>query len=92
MVVPNNNNVISTVRHKIEKYAELAGEIKRQWRVKTKVLSVIVSTTGVVPHSTVRAMNELGGTMREIQTMQKAAVLHTTISIARKIIGDQLSS
>ena len=87
IAVPNNNNLINTVCHKIEKYVDLRMEIERQWNVQTKVLPIVVSSTGVVPQSTVDAVNELGGGIGEIRAMQKAALLHTA-NIVRRFIGD----
>jgi len=85
--VPNNNNLVKTVCHKIEKYADLRMEIENQWNVQAKILPIMVSSTGVVPQSTVNAVNELGGGIREIRAIQKAALLHTA-SIVRRFIGD----
>ena len=77
---------MNTVRHKIEKYADLKIETERQWNVKTRVLSIVISTTGVVSQSIVYPANELEGEALEIRATQKAAILHTT-NIVQKI-GD----
>jgi len=69
IAVPNNNNLINKACHKIDKYVDLRMEIERQWNVQTKVLPIVVSSTGVVPQSTVDAVNELGGGIGEIRAM-----------------------
>ena len=83
IAVPNNNNLINSVCHKIEKYVDLRMETKRQWNVQTKVLPILVSSTGVVPQGTVNAVNELGGGIGEIRAIQKAAILHTANIVCR---------
>ena len=81
IAVPNNNYLINMVCHRIEKSVDLRMEIERKWNVQTKVIPIVVSSTGVVPQNTVNAVNELGGGIGEIRAMQKAALLHTANTV-----------
>ena len=87
----NENNVINTAPYKIAKYAELVNEVASHWQVKAKILPVVVFTTRVLPHRTVKAVEKLSGSIQEIRAMQIVATLHTT-SMVRKIIGDRMSN
>lgn len=87
IAVPNVNNLMSTVQHKRSKYTELANEIGRQWKMKTKILPIVISTTGIIPQATVDSVLELGGSTRELRLMQKAVILHT-VNTVRRVIGE----
>ena len=86
--IPGTNNMVNTIRTKIDKYRELAEEIQRTWRTRTKILPIVITATGVVPAKTVENMQQLGGTGTEMRAMQKAVILHTT-RIVRKVIGGE---
>ena len=88
VAVPNSKNMKHTVQHKISKYKELAMEIERQWRTRTKTLPIVVTATGLFPKSTIRNLTELGCTTKEVRAMQKAVVLHTTRTV-RKVLGEE---
>ena len=45
IAVPNVNNMI---KYKISKYAELAYEVRRQWKMEAEIVPVVISTTGIV--------------------------------------------
>jgi len=80
--------MMKTIQEKISKYVELRTEIQKQWKMETEVMPIVVTTTAIVPHVTVKNVNELGGTVSELKNIQKAVILHTS-SIVRKVIGEK---
>ena len=55
--------VIIIIKH--EKYQDLAREISRLWRVKTKAITVVVGGLGgVIPNNLKRHLKEIGITYR----------------------------
>jgi hypothetical protein len=48
IIIPGDRNVIQKVSEKILKYKDLTIEIQRMWNVKTRVIPVIIGTTGTI--------------------------------------------
>jgi hypothetical protein len=48
IIISGNRNVIKKEAEKILKYKDLTIEIQRMWNVKTKVIPIIIGTTGTV--------------------------------------------
>ena len=46
-----NRNVIKKEAEKILKYKDLTKDIQRMWKVKTRVIPVIIGTTGTISKS-----------------------------------------
>ena len=88
IAVPGTNNMANTVRNKMDKYRELAEEIQRIWKTRTRILPIMVTATGVIPKKTVENVQQLGGAETEMRAMQKAVILHTT-RIERKVTGEE---
>jgi hypothetical protein len=88
IAVPGTNNMANTMQNKMNKYKELAEEIQRVWKTRTRIMPIVVTATGVIPKKTVENLRELGGEKTEIRAMQKAVILHTT-RIVRKVIGEE---
>ena len=82
--------MMKAIQEKISKYVRLRTEIHKQWKMETEVLPIVVTTTAIVPHITVRNVKELGrgGTMSELRNIQKAVILLTS-SIVRKVFGEK---
>lgn len=78
IAVTHSHNMHNTYREKINKYTELAAEIKNIWKQdNVKILPFIISNTGVVPKSLISSIKELNlpkGTYIEIQ---KAIIIYT---------------
>ena len=70
IAVPRNNNLVNTVHHGIEKYGKLRMECERQWKFPSRILPIVVSTTGVMPHRTAETIKERGGLARELRVIQ----------------------
>jgi hypothetical protein len=47
--IPGTTNLEKTYRGKINKYTELADEIRRIWNQEVKIIPILVSATGIVP-------------------------------------------
>ena len=88
VAVPGTNDMVNTIRTKIDKYRELAEEIQRTWRTRREILPIVITATGVVPAKTVENMQQLGDTGTEMRAMQKAVILYTT-RIVRKVTGEE---
>lgn len=74
--VVNNNNLESTYSTKIQKYTALCFELKDLWRANTAItIPVIISTTGLVPKTTILALERLGVPKRVVYSMQKSVIL-----------------
>jgi len=71
----NNNN---------NKYKDLVIEIQRMWNVKTKVIPLIIGTTGTISDSFRKYVSNIPG-KHEVRELQKTAILGTA-HILRKVL------
>ena len=69
---------------KVEKYQNLARELRRMWEVKTKVVPIVLGTLGTVP---LRLKGNLKGigVDKSITLIQKSALLGSA-RILRKVL------
>ena len=51
VAISGDRNVIKKVTEKILKYKDLTIEIQRMWKVKTRVIPVIIGATGTISKS-----------------------------------------
>ena len=83
--VPNDKNVVTKEKEKVDHYRELAKEIRKMYHVKTKILPIVVGALGVFS-------NNLEGYLKELdmayirRTLQVSAILGSTI-ILRKVLN-----
>jgi len=75
----NNNN-----NNKNNKYKDLTIEIQRMWNVKTKVIPVIIGTTGTISKSFRKYVSNVPG-KHEVKELQKTVILGT-VHILRKVL------
>ena len=85
ITIPNTHNLQQAYGEKLNKYLELAEEIRKMWR-QDRVLMVplVMSATGVVPKTLPKNLKELGifgGGI--ITTVQKAVLLSTCATVRR---------
>ena len=84
IAVPGDSNVLQKETEKYEKYQDLAREIKRIWKSRTKVVPVVVGALGSVS-------KKLAGHLEQIRiknrtrTMQTSALLGSA-HILRKVL------
>jgi len=79
-----DRNVIKKEAEKILKYKDLTIEIQRMWNVKTKVIPVIIGTTGTISKSLRKYVSNIPG-KHEVKELQKTAILGTA-RIIRKVL------
>ena len=77
-------NVIKKEAEKILKYKDLTIEIQRMWNVKTKMIPVIIGTTGTISKSFRKYVSNIPG-KHEVKELQKATILGTA-HILRKVL------
>ena len=68
----------------ILKYKGLTIEIQRMWKVKTRVISVIIGATGTISKSFRKYVNNIPGN-HEVKELQKTAILGTAHTL-RKVL------
>ena len=49
MAIPEDSRVKEKEAEKVEKYQNLARELRRMWEVKTKVVPIVLGALGTVP-------------------------------------------
>ena len=74
IAVPRGSNVMHKETEKYEKYQDLAREIKRIWKSRTKVVPVVVRALGSVSKKLAAHLKQIGIKNRT-RTMQKLVLL-----------------
>ena len=59
---------------KILNYKDLTIEIQRMWNIKTRVIPVIIGTTGIISKSFTKYVSNIPGN-HEVKELQKTAIL-----------------
>jgi hypothetical protein len=87
IAVPGTTNLEKTYRGKINKYIELADEIRRMWNEKeVKIIPILLSATGIVPKNLFNSLQEIGLSQNVYIELQKQATLGTCHTV-RKFIS-----
>ena len=84
IAVPGDSNVLQKETEKYEKHQDLAREIKRIWKSRTKVVPVVVGALGSVSKKLAGHLEQIGIKNRT-RTMQKSALLGSA-HILRKVL------
>ena len=84
VAIPGDERVLVKETEKIEKYDELRRELERLWKVKAKVVPIIVGALGTVTRNLNSYLKEIGVNVT-IQLIQKFALLGTA-KILRKVL------
>ena len=84
IAVPGDSNILQKETEKCEKYQDLAREIQRIWKSRTKVMPVVVGALGSVSKKLAGHLEQLGIKNRT-RTMQKSALLGSA-HILRKVL------
>ena len=84
VAISGDGNVIKKEAEKILKYKDLTTEIQRMWNVKTKVIPVIIGTTGTISKSFRKYVSNIPGN-HEVKELQKTAILGTA-HIQREVL------
>ena len=87
IAIPNTNNLQNTITNKLTKYADLAYEIKQEWRQDNGIIvPLVLSSTGIVPRMLPIHLKSLGLHPHIITTMQKSVIL-STCNIVRNVLN-----
>jgi len=81
--ISGDRNVIKKEADKILKYKDLSIEIQHMWNVKTKVMPVIIRTTGTISKSFRKYVSNIPG-KHKAKELQKTAIFGTA-HILRKV-------
>jgi len=84
VAISGDRNVIKKEAEMILKYKDLTIEIQRMWKVKTRVIPVIIGVTGTISKSFRKYASNIRGN-HEVKELQKTAVLGTA-HILRKVL------
>jgi len=84
VAISGDRNMIKKEADKILRYKDLTIEIQRMWTVKTKVIPVIIGTTGTISKSFRKYMSNIPG-KHEVKKLQKTAFWGTA-HILRKVL------
>ena len=82
--MPGDIRVAAKEMDKIQKYQDLARELRKIWQVKVKVVPVVVGALGTIPKALEKHLHQIGTSVR-VDLLQKAALLGTA-RILRKTL------
>ena len=84
IAVPGDSRVELKEKEKVQKYQDLARELRKLWRVKVKVVPLVVGALGTIPKALEKSLESIGSTVK-VELLQKAALLGTA-RILRKTL------
>ncbi len=82
--VPGDIRIALKETEKIQKYQDLARELRKIWQVKVKVVPMVVGALGTIPKALGNNLEEIGTNVR-VDQLQKATLLGTA-RILRKTL------
>ena len=84
IAVPNTHNLQQSYGEKLDKYGELAEEIKKMWQQEEiSILPIVISTTGVVPKTLPRNLQQLNIHPHTTTKIQKSVLLNTCNTVRK---------
>jgi len=84
VAISGDRNMIKREAEKILKYKDITIERRRTWKVKPKVIPVIIGATGTISKSFRKYVSNIPGN-HEVKELQKTAILGTA-HILRKVL------
>jgi hypothetical protein len=84
VAISGDRNVIKKESEKILTYKDLTIEIQSMWKVKTRVIPVIIRATGTTSKSFRKYISNIPGN-HEVKELQKTAILGTA-HILREVL------
>ena len=63
--IPMDYHVTEKEEEKIDKFIDLAGEVRRQFRVKTLIVPIVLGALGDSPSKTIRIAQKIGNRKRD---------------------------
>ena len=76
VAIPGDARIVKKQEEKIDKYQDLAREIRSLWKVKAKVIPIVIGALGTIPKGLNGYLKEIGVTTR-VELLQKSALLGT---------------
>ena len=77
IAVPADARVEEKEQEKMARYQDLARELKRLWKVETKVIPIVVGTLGTVAKGVEKNLKKAGSNAT-VEFLQKSALLGTS--------------
>jgi hypothetical protein len=84
VAISGDRNLIKKEAEKILKYKDLTIEIQRMWKIKTRVIPVIIGATGTISKPFRKYVSSIPGN-HEVRELQKTTILGTA-HILRKVL------
>ena len=84
VVIPEDGRVRAKEDEKVEKYQDLAREIRKIWGVRTKVITIVVGALGTIPLRYKENQRAIG-VDTSIELIQKSVLLGSA-GILRKVL------
>eukprot|EP00795_Rhopilema_esculentum_P003281 gene3280-biopygen1499 len=84
VAVPGDVRIAEKEMEKIEKYDELKREVERLWKVKAKVIPIVLGALGTVTRNLSNYIKEIG-VKTQMKLMQKSVLLGTA-RVLRKVL------
>jgi hypothetical protein len=89
IAVRNKNNLMKTYSEKVNKYQELAEEIKRMWKQEeVNIVPLTLSNTGIIPKHLFTSILSINIPRNTFIEMQKQAVL-SICRLTRKVFNQK---
>ena len=85
--IPYDSRVNNKEMEKIEKYQNLARELRKLWNMKVKVIPIIIGTLGTTPRQVKKRLEVIGKETR-VKELQKTVNIHSA-RILRKVLEIQ---
>ena len=82
--VPYDNRVDAKEMEKIEKYQDLARELRKIWNKRVKVIPIIIGALGTTPKLLRKRLEDIGIETKIVE-LQKSALLYSA-RILRKVL------
>ena len=68
--IPSDSNIKKKEYEKLEKYQGLKGELERTWKVKAKVVPVVIGARGAVTPKLEERLQQIPGTTSELSVQR----------------------
>ena len=85
VAVPSDQNISLKEFQKLSKYKDIEIEVTKMWKLKTKIIPVVIGALGMIKKGTQNFIDQIPGKL-SLQEMQKI-VLTNTAHILRKVFS-----
>ena len=81
-----DKNVMEKEKEKITKYQDLRMELQRLWRMKVRVVPIVIGALGSIPKDLKKWLKELDLEDADCSALQRAALLGTARLLRRTLV------